>query len=414
MTLLSEAFRQQVQKTKDLAMTTEQQHTVAYSTGFLPFDFQNGYLLRIGDKAYPQLGIMDGSINAVISRSGEGKTTICTQIAANIIRPFKSSCVFIDNAESGENLARAMQLAQIDSQEFKDRFILRDAGITTESIYERVKIIAENKEAHKDEWMYDTGIIDEYGKHIIKFEPTVYILDSLKAILPKKLSEDEGSNMNGATTARINSDIFLRLIPMCRLYNIIILVINHITQSGIGSIMPQKSSIAYLKQGESLPGGRTAGTYLNNNIIRLDNVSKLKSSEAFGIDGAIVNVEIIKSRSSKAGKGCKLVFNQDIGYDPDLSMFIALKDRGVLEGAGAFLRLPNSDIKFSQKNFKSLLYSNPEFQQQFISTVANTLMKEFMERNSSIANTIDTVKAKPAYLSVLDEIQKICNNGDLN
>ena len=64
----------------------------------------------------------------------------------------------------------------------------------------------------------------------------------------KKLSEDEGSNMNGATTARINSDIFLRLIPMCRLYNIIILVINHITQSGIGSIMPQKSSIAYLKQ----------------------------------------------------------------------------------------------------------------------------------------------------------------------
>ena len=95
-------------------------------------------------------------------------------------------------------------------------------------------------------------------------------------------------------------------------------------------------------------------------------------------------------------------------------MFIALKDRGVLEGAGAFLRLPNSDIKFSQKNFKSLLYGNPEFQQQFISTVANTLMKEFMERNSSIANTIDTVKAKPAYLSVLDEIQKICNNGDLN
>ena len=184
----------------------------------------------------------------------------------NIIKPFKTSCVFMDNAEVGMPLARIRELTGLSDEEFKSKFVCRDAGITTESIYDRVKMIHDIKVNNPEEYMYDTGITDEFGKPIMKFEPTVYILDSLKAILPKKLSEDEGTNMNGATTARINSDIFLRLVPMCREANIIMFIINHITKKGIGSIMPQKSDLAYLKQDESLPGGRTTSTYLQNNI----------------------------------------------------------------------------------------------------------------------------------------------------
>ena len=382
MTLLGAAFREQVKKTKDISMINEQQHSVAYSTGFLNIDFLNGTILNINDKKYFEVGIVDGSINAVIARSGAGKSTICTQWAANIIRPFKSSCVFMDNAESGFLLSRAMQLSGFSQEEFHNRFILRDAGINTESIYDRVRLIHDIKVDNPDEYTYDTGIIDEYGKSVIKFEPTVYILDSLKAIMPKKLSEDEGSNMNGAITAKTNSDVFLRLVPLCREANIIMLIINHITQNGIGSFMPVKADLAYLKQNESLPGGKTTSTYLQNNIFRLDEKSKLKESEVFGIDGAIVNVDIVKSRTNKAGKSATLVFDQNNGYDPDLSLFMYLKENNILEGSGAYLRLPESDIKFSQKQFKNLLYSNQDFYNQFVNTCFKNLTQDILERES--------------------------------
>lgn len=382
MTLLSAAFREQVKKTKDISMINEQQHSVAYSTGFLNIDFLNGTILNINDKKYFEVGIVDGTINAVISRSGEGKSTICVQWASNIIRQFPTSCVYMDNAESGFLLNRAIQLSGFSQEEFKKRFIMRDAGITLESIYDRVRLIHDIKIDNPEEYTYDTGIIDEYGKPIIKFEPTVYILDSLKAIMPKKLSEDEGSNMNGAITAKANSDVFLRLVPMCKEANIIILVINHITEKGIGSFMPVKSDLAYLKQNESLPGGRTTSTYLQNNIFRLDGKSKLKESETFGIDGSIVSVDIVKSRTNKAGKSATLVFDQSIGYDPDLSLFMYLKENGLLEGAGAYLRLPNSEIKFSQKQFKQMLYTNPDFYNQFVTVCYQALTNDLIEREA--------------------------------
>lgn len=382
MTLLSAAFREQVKKTKDISMINEQQHSVAYSTGFLNIDFLNGTILNINDRKYFEVGIVDGSINAVIARSGAGKSTICTQWAANIIRPFPTACVYMDNAESGFLLSRAMQLSGFSQEEFKKRFILRDAGINTESIYERIRLIHDIKVDHPEEYTYDTGILDEYGKPIIKFEPTVYILDSLKAIMPKKLAEDEGSNMNGAITAKTNSDVFLRLVPLCREANIIMLIINHITQNGIGSFMPVKADLAYLKQNESLPGGKTTSTYLQNNIFRLDEKTKLKESETFGIDGAIVNVDIVKSRTNKAGKSATLVFDQNNGYDPDLSLFMYLKENNILEGAGAYLKLPGSEIKFSQKQFKQTLYTNQEFYNQFVSVCFKALTNDMLEREA--------------------------------
>lgn len=406
MSLLSMAFREQVKKTKDISMIEEQKHSVAYSTGFLPIDFLNGYILEINDRMYFEPGVIDGSINAVISRSGEGKSTICTQWASNIVRPFKTSCVFMDNAEGGMLLSRAVQLSGFTQEVFKQRFILRDAGITTESIYDRVKMIHDIKVSNPEEYQYDTGIIDEYGKPIIKFEPTVYILDSLKAILPKKLADDEGSNMNGATTARINSDVFLRLVPMCREANIIMLIINHITKKGIGSFMPQASDLAYLKQDESLPGGRTTSTYLQNNIFRLTGKSKLNSSKEFGIDGSIVDVTIVKSRTNKAGKDAQLVFSQEDGYDPDLSLFMMLKQEGVLEGAGAYLRLPGSDIKFSQKNFKNTLYTNQEFYNTFVNVCMDVLTKSLLERHKKKKEEENTRIASP-YQAILNQLNNI-------
>ena len=72
-------------------------------------------------------------------------------------------------------------------------------------------------------------------------------------------------------------------------------------------------------------------------MFRLDVISKLKSTEAFGFDGFVVDVSILKSRTNKSGKSVPMVFNQDVGFDPELSLFMLLKSEGKLNGAGVGL-----------------------------------------------------------------------------
>ena len=142
--------------------------------------------------------------------------------------------------------------------------------------------------------------------------------------------------------------------------------------------------------------------------IRLDEKSKLKNAEAFGIDGAIVNVEIVKSRTNKAGKGCTLVFDQTNGYDPDLSLFMFLKENNILEGAGAYLRLPGSEIKFSQRGFKEKLYSDPEFYKAFVATCYQALTMDLETREAEkIVAEAEAKSMVSPYQAILDQLNNI-------
>ena len=112
----------------------------------ISFKNDNIIITDINGKIKYELGISDGSMNMIISDSGVGKTTIATQIATNIIKPFKTSCIFYEQAEAtGTNIQRLKNLTGMDDQEFENRFIVRDSGITTESIYARTKMIYDIK-----------------------------------------------------------------------------------------------------------------------------------------------------------------------------------------------------------------------------------------------------------------------------
>jgi hypothetical protein len=144
-----------------------------------------------------------------------------------------------------------------------------------------------------------------------------------------------------------------------------------------------KSQVSYLKQDESLPGGNTI-IYLSNLLLRFDDNSKLKEDEAFGIAGNMVDITLVKSRNNRAGKSCTLVFNQNQGFDPELSLFIMLKNAKRINGAGAYLYIGNrSDIKFSQKTFKDKLKENPELRQVFIQEVMDLLKTELDSADTS-------------------------------
>lgn len=407
MTLLSQAFREQVKQTKDISQKNEMTYSVSYPTGFLNLDFANGYIQEVNGMLKYELGLSDGSINMIISDSGVGKTTICTQAATNICKRFKTSIVFYEQAEVGTNIQRIKNISGFSSDdEFSKRFIIRDAGITIESVYDRVKMVHDIKVNNQSEYLYDTGMIDMRGNPIYKFEPTIFIIDSVKMVLSKKNAEaDETSNMSAATNAKANSEYYTKMVPLCREANIIMLLINHITTDINTGFLPKKSELAYLKQGEHISGGKSL-TYIQNNIFRLDIKSKLKPEEGFGITGSIVNIDIVKSRTNKSNRArCFLVFNQDTGYDSDLSLLLLLKEAKILEGSGAYLKLPGCDKKFSQKQFKEILYSDMEFYNAFVSTcleyLKGGLYEEYLHIKEEEARKLN---CKSPYEAILDQL----------
>lgn len=111
----------------------------------------------------------------------------------------------------------------------------------------------------------------------------------------------------------------------------------------------------------------------------------------------MVDLTLVKSRTNKAGQAATLVFNQESGFDPELSLFVLLKDNGRIRGAGIGLYIDDrNDMKFSQKNFKEKMANNPELQEVFMKAVIEVLksqldtdVKESIDNNNyDISNRI--------------------------
>lgn len=377
---LADRFRQLTAKSKDPRMKAEEEFAVGYPTGFLSFDFTNGTVIHVKSEdrefSYYSIGITDGSFVMIIGRPGCGKSTFMVQAAANIIRPFENTCMFIDNIEGGMTVSRREHLTKFYGEELQRRCIVRNTGITIENFYERIRMLFDLKNQNRGEFSYDTGLVDSMGNRIIKLVPTVYCLDSLALIMSDTYAEEEelSGQMAATSTAKSNSAVFKRIIPMLKSANITLFCINHITESvEINQFAKKKAQVSYLKQNERLPGGN-AVIYLANNIIRVDDVSKIKSTEGLGIDGSIVEFTLVKSRSNRAGLSCNLIFDQNNGFDEDLSLYQLLKDSGKIGGAGAYLYIDgHPEYKFTQKGIKEKLASTPEFRTIFVQTALEVL-----------------------------------------
>lgn len=373
MSFLTSAFRDKVGKEKDKRLSEEAGADVAYSTGFLALDFLNGTMVHVKsnekDYKYYSCGLADGSIVMVIGRSGCGKTTFVEQLAANIVRPFNEGVIYEDNIEGGIIESRRLELSGFSPEELKDRYVIRNSGISNETVFQRIRMIYDLKMANRSNLEYDTGLDDIHGNRIYKLVPTVYILDSLAMLSPDNILEDTelGTSMSQSASAKSNSVLFKGIASYLKSANIILLVINHIQDEiTINPMQRKKAQLSYLKQGETLPGGKKP-IYLSNNVIRLDDATKLKADEAFKIEsGNITQVTLLKSRSNMSGKSIPLIFNPAIGYDPILSLFYFLKDEGGLKGAGAYLFLEGlPEVKFSQATFKEKYLNDPVLRDSF-------------------------------------------------
>lgn len=370
MGLLADRFRAQMAKTKDPRME-EANADVLYPTGFLPFDFLNGYRVHVKsdtqDFWYNAVGVVDGSSVSLAGRSGSGKTTAAIQMAANIVRPFPEATIFFDDIEGGSNATRRELLTHFTSEEAQQRIIYRNTAVSAENFYKRIASIYEIKMNNRADFEYDTGKLDSQGNKIYKLIPTVYILDSLAMLTPEKLTEEEelSGQMSTTATAKTNTAVFKRIVPKLKAANIILFTINHINDKiEVNAFTHTKSQVSFLKPGETLPGGKAA-LYLANNLIRVDDGAKLKETDGLGINGKIVDFEIIKSRTNAAGRSVPMVFDFTNGFDDILSLFMFLKSTGaIITGATCYLR-GHEDMKFRQRDFKNKLFNDPEFAKAF-------------------------------------------------
>lgn len=388
--ILVRRFRETAAKLKDPRMSMEGVFDVGYSTGFLGVDFANGIVVHVKMQdgrqfKYNSIGLVDGSANTFIGRSGCGKSTLVLQMAADIIRPFPNGAIYHDDIEGGMASARKSILTGMSPEELDLRYIYRNAGITVENFYQRIKMIHDDKLANVKDYEYDTGLYDTMGRRIFKLQPTVYIMDSIPLLLPDKMTEEEELSGQMSTTSGVkaNSRIFRQIIPLLKTANIILLVINHIMDDvQINQFQKKPKQIAGLNEGERLPGGKTA-MYLANNLFRLDDSTKLIGSKEFGIDGSVVNFQVIKSRTNKTRRIIPLVFNFDLGgFDKDLSLFLLLKNNEyeIVHSKGAYFSIGDCPVKFLQKEFKTKLAESIELQQE-VAKQAYIVLSSYLSDN---------------------------------
>jgi hypothetical protein len=407
--VLADMFRKKVSEMKDYNMSNEAKEETGYTTGYLPLDYLNGYMATEMNpetgktEPYYSLGITDGSYNAFIGNTGTGKSTLVAQIAANIVRPFKTSMIFEDSIEGGLTTPRRMSLSRFSDVGYKERYIIRNTGINAENFYKRIKMIHDMKTQHPEEFIYNTGRKDLYGNPIMKLEPTVYIIDSIAILMPEKYTDEDelaGKSM-GAASALIVTNVFKTILPMLKAANIILFGINHILEDVNMTAMPKKTSVPGLKQGERMPKGRTV-TYLANNIFRLDHAGKLKEDEGYKFNGSLVDVSMVKSRNSGHKTSVRLVFDYNNGFDPWISLLRFMQDRKLLYGGGVSMSFdPEKRFKFSQASFRQQIFDDPEFRAEFIKAVLPHLKGLVSGKDvSAIDNHVEDLLNVPDLYSV--------------
>jgi len=371
--LLTEVFRSKVAK-MGLAMSSEAVPDILYPTGFPTLDYLNGYIAqqlntKTGElEDYYNLGITDGSYVCLVANTSVGKSTLANQIIANIARPYPKASIMVDDIESGMTEVRRRYLSKFSKNDFDDRYIIRNSGITIENIYQRIKTLSDIKTKERpQDYIYDSGRKDLDGKPIIKMFPTLYLIDSIAALMPEEMVDEDQlqGKSYGAHTAAVMSQMMQAILQLLKAANIIVFGINHFSSDVQMTMFPKAPDVPWLKQGERIPKGKKA-TLLANNIYRMDNASKLKMDDLYHVEGSIVKVSLVKSRSSGIKRPINMVYDFINGFDPWLSMLEFLRGAKLLYGGGASVSFdPERVFKFSMGTFKDKINNDIEFRNAF-------------------------------------------------
>lgn len=110
------------------------------------------------------------------------------------------------------------------------------------------------------------------------------------------------------------------------------------------------------------PGGKTP-VYLSHYMLKhvaMGGTGKL-TLEDDGIDGFMIRIEIIKSRSNQAGQAVTIVYDKVKGVSPIRTCIQFAKDNGLIGGNKASMYfINNKDSKFKLRNVEECFNENKE------------------------------------------------------
>ena len=350
------------------------QTSVSYKTGFIPFDYRNGYMVEVCENdgtvvaSYPSIGLVGGTFTTVIGKTGVAKSTFVTQICATIVKAFDGGLVLHYDLEKAATYTRVKNITNLTQLELLEKYIIKQEKCYIEDIFDAMRGIRDTKAANPKEFTYDTGLLNEFNQKIIAYVPTFIIIDSIPSIASREVTKDEieGSTYGGRI-AKVISQFYKRAIPFMKEFNINVVAVNHINAKiEINPMMKSQPQTMYLKVDESVPGGN-APLYYANQLLKFVTCGKLKEEDD-GIDGFKVRCELIKSRTNRAGQSCTLVYEQNTGFDPARTLYEFAHENGLVDGRNPHKYIKGyPDAKFNQKKFTTEFTEKKE--------VANALIK---------------------------------------
>jgi hypothetical protein len=248
--------------------------------------------------------------------------------------------------------------------------MIRTGKVGLDVIQEMIVKTYVNKMKLKDQLYVNTGFKDEFNKDIWIFEPTVIIIDSITTVLNETFNPDSAKeasdaekmrgNTEGARDAKSLKGFFKDILPLCKESNIIVFGINHINQNmSMNAFIPVAKQQNYLKQDESIPGGKTM-IYYPFNIVKLTaKPSDDFTEESDGFAGHIVMIEPIKSSSNQSGNNSKgvsfeMVFSHKYGFDSLRTILNYGRTYGMIEGNKTRMKFKDDpSFTFSLKNLNT-------------------------------------------------------------
>lgn len=339
---------------------------MGYPTGFVNFDFKDGYRVSVFDmktnkekSSWANIGLFAGQFITIVGKSGVAKTTFAIQSSVAIAKQFKTTEVFHLDMEVSSNLSRILNIVDADIDFMQDHYHYINNMVCIEDIFEMVCNIAKEKvENHKD-YEYDAKRKNEFGEEIVELEPTIIIMDSIPQLITKDVDgvNEMAGNTYAQRLAKSISQFYRRLRPTMQQANIMIIAINHINDNIQMTVMPTQAQIMYLKQNERLTGGHSA-IYLAQTLLRLVSCGKF-SQEKDGFSGFAVRVEFIKSKTNAPDSSCVLIYDFKYGFDKYRTLMNLCNENDLMGGRNPYAYFKaNPDFKFDSRKYADMCREN--------------------------------------------------------
>ena len=340
---------------------------IGYPTQMYPLDYRNGYQVNVHDEdgniidRWANVGLFGGTFITVTGKTSTAKTAYCVQAAAEMCRPYDMAEFHLLDIEGSSNVSRIMKLIDYDYEEMQNKFQYHDEFQYIEDVFDFINDMAKVKLDNKEVFNTDFTHKDEFGAIRKTLAPTIIIIDSLPMLVTKDLEGLEG--MAGQTydsrKARVISQFYKRLRPVIKKANITVMMINHINaKMEINPFAKSQAQIMYMKQDEAMPGGN-APLYLAQTVLKFVSCGKF-TKEKDGYDVFPIRIEIIKSKTNRAGTNCILVYDAEYGFDKYRTMYEFMKENGLVEGRNPYLYIKGfPEMKFSSKDFREACMAEP-------------------------------------------------------